>query len=132
MIRGRVSSRLAFGRIRKAVRQHNIRSLARAGATVRLIAKRSIRQRKKASTPGLPPNTRKGALRRAILFAVERSRQRVIIGPDRRFVGRSGAAHEFGGRYRRERYPRRPFMGPALLKVRNRLPRAWQVRGYSR
>ena len=35
------------------------------------------------------------------------------------------AAHEFGGRFRQERYQKRPFMGPALERIRPRLARMW-------
>jgi hypothetical protein len=49
----------------------------------------------------------------------------VVIGPDYQNVGQSGAAHEFGGHFRHENYPRRPFMGPALEKVKDRLPSFW-------
>jgi hypothetical protein len=34
-------------------------------------------------------------------------------------------AHEFGGHYRREHYDKRPFMGPALQKIKDRLPSMW-------
>ncbi len=37
----------------------------------------------------------------------------------------AGNAHEFGGKFRREHYPKRPFMGPALEKVKDRLPPMW-------
>ncbi|NJL32247.1 MAG: hypothetical protein HC898_11875 [Phycisphaerales bacterium] len=49
----------------------------------------------------------------------------VVIGPDYANVADAGAAHEFGGRFRQEHYPRRAFMGPALEKVKDRLPRMW-------
>ena len=42
-----------------------------------------------------------------------------------RIVGQSARAHEFGGRYKRQRYPKRPFMGPALTKTKDRLPKHW-------
>jgi hypothetical protein len=36
------------------------------------------------------------------------------------------AAHEFGGAYKRERYPKRPLMGPSLKESAPRLARMWQ------
>ena len=56
---------------------------------------------------------------------MEKERERVLIGPAYTVVGRSASAHESGGRYRRETYPKRPFMGPALMAIRSRLPRMW-------
>mgnify|MGYP005614270345 CR=1 FL=1 len=52
-------------------------------------------------------------------------KQSVVIGPDAEVVADSGAAHEFGGRFRQENYDKRPFMGPALEKTKDRLPRMW-------
>lgn len=106
-------------------RQGTFKSLGHAGASIRLVARRSIRRGKSASPEGQPPRTRRGQLRGAILFAVEARAQRVVIGPAESKVGTSGHAHEFGGRYRRERYPKRPFMGPAFDQLKNRLPALW-------
>ncbi len=103
----------------------SIKSLGHAGATIRLTAKRSIRRRKKPSPEGRPPSTRKAQLRGAILYAVEKQNDLVAIGPERAKVGTSAAAHEHGGRYKRQRYPKRPFMGPALETTKERLPRKW-------
>jgi hypothetical protein len=73
----------------------------------------------------MPPHSRRGQLRRAIAYSVDKQRQVVVIGPERDAVGTSGSAHEFGGRYRRERYPKRPYMGPALERIQDRLPDFW-------
>ena len=112
-------------RVVRAARAGSIRSLGHAGAALRMTARRSIRRNKVESPEGTPPHTRKGQLRRAILFAVEKDRQTVVIGPEVAVVGTSGTAHEFGGQYRGGRYPRRPFMGPALEKIKDRLPKLW-------
>ncbi len=118
-------------RIRRAVKRANVRGLGHAGAGIRLRAQRSIRKSGKPSSPGHPPHTRKGVLRRAILYAVEKDRQRVVIGPAFEKAGTSGMAHEFGGRYRQERYEKRPFMGPALIRQLPKIPKHWRgsVRG---
>ena len=52
-------------------------------------------------------------------------KQSVVIGPDVEVAGTSAKAHEFGGRYKREQYDKRPFMGPALDKTKKRLPAMW-------
>lgn len=126
--RTRDNSRVVIAKVKQA----NIQNLGHAGAAIRLTARRSIRKRKSASAEGQPPNTRKGQLRNAIAYSVVKQRDLVVIGPEITKVGRSGSAHEFGGKYRRERYPRRPYMGPALEKNRERLPRMWagSVRHY--
>lgn len=113
--------------IRK-LRSQNLDSLAHAGAAIRLTARRSIKKggkKRGPGPPGQPPRTRRGRLKKSILYAVERDRQRVTIGPDYMQMGTSAAAHEHGGKYKKERFPKRPFMGPALEKIAPRLPRHW-------
>jgi hypothetical protein len=114
-----------IGKVIAAARKASITSLAHGAAAIRLAARRAIRQSRKASAPGRPPQTRRGLLKRAILYAVEPARASAVIGPDAGIVGESATAHEFGGRYKRGVYPRRPFMGPALEEVKDRLPRFW-------
>jgi len=86
--------------------------------------------------PGRPPHTRRGLLRGAIIYGVDlpaatlaaqagKHAGRALIGPTYERVGTSAMAHEFGGKYRRERYPKRSFMGPALEKVAPRLAGFW-------
>lgn len=125
------------------------RYLGKAGGYVRNAARWSIRRAKRInvydrdtgkqifdvngkpknglvpSRPGSPPRTRNGQLRRSILYAVSRMARSVVIGPRGSVVGMSGKAHEFGGRYRRETFPERPFMGPALRKTEPILPAMW-------
>lgn len=103
----------------------NIQNLGHAGGAIRKLARSSIRKRPTASVAGSPPHSRKGQLKRAILYAVDKRQEVVVIGPDVEIVGKSGRAHELGGRFRRERYPKRPFMGPALEKLKDRLPKFW-------
>lgn len=99
--------------------------LRRTGAYVRRVAQRKVSAAADASTPGTPPHSHTGALKGGILFGVERERRRVLIGPGFRFVGASMTAHEFGGEYRRQRYPKRPLMGPALRESMPRLTKMW-------
>ena len=111
-------------KVKKAADKANVTSLAHAGALIRKISRNSIRRGAKASPAGEPPHTRKGQLKRAILYAAEKDA--VVIGPSVEIVGDSGAAHEFGGRFRKESYPRRSFMGPALEKAKDRIPAIWR------
>ena len=100
--------------------------LKRTGAYVRRVAQSKVKTSPDASTPPAPPHTRRGALKRGLLFGVEKDRNRVVIGPGFRFVGTSMAAHEFGGGYRKERYPKRPLMGPALRDSLPKLTQFWR------
>ena len=125
MIATKVKTKDETTKVLAKAKQGNFKSLGHAGAAIRLTAKRSIRKRKKASPEGQPPSTRRGQLRGAIMFDVEKHKGLVVIGPDHSKVGASGSAHEHGGRYKRQRYPKRPFMGPALEKTQDRLPKLW-------
>jgi len=108
---------------RKAAKHASIKSFGHAGALIRKVARQSVKRSAAPAEAGDPPHTRKGKLKRAILYAVEKDS--VVIGPDVGVVGTSASAHEFGGHYKREQYPKRPFMGPALEKVKARLPKSW-------
>lgn len=125
MIGMRSKTRWRGDRVRRAAQRGNFKSLRHAASALRLTAKRSIRRRKKASAPGQPPHTSRGALRKAILYDVARGRDAALIGPVYSMVGAVGAAHEFGGEYRGDDYPPRPFMGPALEEIEPRLPQFW-------
>ena len=100
--------------------------LRRMGAYVRRVAQSKVRRSPGPSAPGSPPHTRKGLLKRAILFGVDRRENRVLVGPGFRFVGTSMMAHEFGGGYKRQRYPKRPLMGPALRESAPHLSKMWE------
>jgi len=108
-----------------AAQRSNFKNLAHASAAIRLTARRSIRRARKQSFAGSPPHTRKGQLKRAILYAVEKQKATSVTGPAYEMAGTSGSAHEFGGRYKKQRYPRRAFMGPALQENLPRLPKMW-------
>lgn len=125
MIATRAKTKFDGKKVLAAAKKASINNLGHAGAAIRLAARRSIKRSGKVSSVGSPPHTRRGRLRNAIKYAVEATLQRVVIGPDVQIAGTSGMAHEFGGRYRREQYDRRPFMGPALDKVKDRLPAMW-------
>lgn len=101
------------------------RSLNHAAAAIRLTARRSIRRSPKESASGTPPHTRRGLLKRSLLYNVDKAKMRAVIGPAYSIVGRSGSAHEFGGKYYGRKYPKRAYMGPALRQQAKRIPRMW-------
>lgn len=81
---------------------------------------------RKASTPPKPPYTGpQKQLRKSIMFKVEKDPDNVIVGSTYGDVADIGKAHEHGGRFRGKRYPKRPFMRPALLVAAPRLPKRW-------
>ena len=112
-------------KVAKALDTTTYKTLNHAAASLRLIAKRSMKSGKKASAPGKPPNTQTKQLPNAILYAVDRKKMVAVIGTDYNKIGTVGAAHEFGGKFRKQTYPSRPFMKPALEKVTPRLPAMW-------
>lgn len=116
----------------RTAKKRNIETLSQAGAYVRSVIRFSIRRSKRASVPGEPPKTRRGALRQSLLFSVEKERERVLIGPAASRIGIGvGGAHEFGERFRGRSYPERPFSRPGILAAAPRLPKQWQgfIRG---
>ena len=111
--------------------------LSKFGAFVRRTAKGSIRRRRKASTPGTPPSSHTGLLKKFIFFGYDADASSVVIGPtrlDRRGQGEAPSLLEYGGqttlvrRGKRERaaYRARPYMGPAFDKEQPKLPAMWR------
>lgn len=113
-------------RVIVATRRGSVKALRRAGAYVRKASRNAISISSKASLPGQPPHSREGLLKRSVLFGVEKRREAVLIGPAYSFVGHVMTAHEYGGRYRGRRYPKRPLMGPVLNKTKDKLPSLWK------
>ncbi|MCA9304894.1 MAG: hypothetical protein KDA16_00045 [Phycisphaerales bacterium] len=132
------------------------RALSRAGAFVRTSAKSSIKSRKNKalySSPGDPPFSKDGRLKKFILFGYDKSSDSVVIGPVGFPKSRVPSLLEFGGRVpirgkkripvssrgkgkgRRYEYAEisgvanyepRPYMGPALKRERSKIPRAFK------
>lgn len=112
-------------RVAKAARKAQYRLVDKAAFAIRTTASESVKPAEGPSRPGTPPHThtqrltkrgkiRKGVLPKAIVYASHRGE--AVIGPRKSVVGLSAAAHEFGGEFKGEMYPERPFMGPALEK----------------
>ena len=134
MIAAKAKIKFNTKKIANAAKRGNITSVDHAAAAIRLRAWYSIRKSAKKSRVGTPPNSRKGRLRKALKYAVSKSPSdgvSAVIGPDVARVGTSGQAHEFGGRYKKQHYQKRAFMGPALENVKPRLPAFWKnsIRG---
>jgi len=143
---------------RKVVTQRadkmRVRGLARFGAMVRTVARRSMRRRQKPSEPGTPPSAVQGHLRDFLFFAYDAAGANgngsVVVGPAGFKRSVVPALHEFGGDVAGNgrvvwmtrkpgrdskgrfvtagkervtlngniRYPARPYMRPALEKIK--------------
>jgi len=116
-------------RILDKVKAGNVRSIFSASNLIRRLAMASIlfrRNRLKSSPEGSPPFTHgRRRLPKSILFAVNQAKNSSIIGVDSTKFGMAGGALEHGGTFMGEQFDKRPFMVPALEKVKPRLPRMW-------
>ncbi len=129
--------------LRRQLKKANITNLGRAGFLIRREARKKLRKKhlskkkkiidgktflvKLPSRPGEAPRGSGGnhSLRASIRFEVSKQKDDVIIGPDAGVVDQVGEAHEFGGKYEGEDYPKRPFMGPSLDIIKGKLPKIW-------
>jgi phage gpG-like protein len=112
MIDLKITTALNLEKIQEAADRAAKGAFARAAFKIRKTAMESIRPSPTASEPGQPPRTRRGQLRRAILYHADVTG--AVIGPRESIVGSAGEAHEFGGEHRGAQFPERPFMAPAL------------------
>jgi hypothetical protein len=112
-------------RILMLIERANVTSLRRAGAYIRKAARNKVTTSGNSSTPGSPPNTRRGLLKNSLLFGVEKRIPSVVIGPAESIIGKAMTAHEYGGMYRTRLYPKRPLMNPTLTAAIPRLPTLW-------
>jgi len=121
-------------KVGKAVDRTTRRVLGRFGAFVRRGARSSIRPRKKVSTPGSPPSSHEGSLKRLIFFGLEPKKRSVVIGPVPFKEGLAPEILEYGGTTTLERddkkvkahFRGRPFMGPAFEAEQPKLPSMWR------
>lgn len=105
--------------LRKAVEKASVDPLAKAALLVEREAKESMQtgggRAGKPSPSGTPPNVQTGNLRASIRNA-RLPNGNYVVGPT--LTAPYGKFHEFGTRH----HPPRPFMRPALLKVRTKFP----------
>lgn len=112
----------------REVKEATYRNLGHWAASVRKLARQSMRPSRRPSRRGRPPHTRgkRRNLPNAILYAVEPDGSRAVVGPAYSRIKTVGKAHEKGGWFRGRKYPKRPFMGPALMKSLPRVPLFWR------
>ncbi len=97
MIKITVRTQFDKQKLKKKAETATFTSLREAGGAIRKTAKRSIRKRKKPSSPGSPPHTQTGMLRRVIRYDISNNRTVVAIGPVNEIAGQIWNLHEFGG-----------------------------------
>jgi phage gpG-like protein len=111
--------------VHKAVDKAAFKNFNHAAASISKDVKSTLEKADGASEPGQPPHTHKGIyLRRAIRFASDK--EGAVIGPMASVVDQAGAVHEFGGDYKGNDYPERPFMYPALQRALPRFAGQWR------
>ena len=104
------------------------RVLSKFGAFVRRTARSSIRKRKKTSSPGSPPSSHTGLLKKFIFFGYDPRKDSVVIGPVRltqKGRGEAPSLLEYGGstkvehreKRKRAKVRPRPFMGRAMRET---------------
>jgi hypothetical protein len=125
-------------RVGRSITAANKKALSKFGAYVRTRARTSIRKRKAISSPGNPPSSHMGLLRKFLFFSYDASKQSVVIGPARLGGTKSpeslaaleygGYSNVWGGGKEQRRYIRpRPFMGSAFeLEKKALLPGLWK------
>jgi hypothetical protein len=112
-------------KVAKAADKATYRNFHHAAASISKDAKSTLEKADGPSDPGKPPHTHKGVyMRRAVRYAA--NKEGAVIGPRGSVVGESGAAHEFGEKYRGTDYPERPFMRPALERNLGRFADTWR------
>ena len=111
-------------RVKGAADKAGFRNFGHAAASIRKDAVASIEVSPDPSTPGSPPHTRRRLLPRALRF--DQDKKAGVIGPTASVAGRVGHTHEFGGPYKGEDYPERPYMLPALERALPRFAGQWQ------
>jgi hypothetical protein len=124
---GIVSGAINVAKIQKAVEKANFQNINHAAFSISKLAKSKIKKRKSPNAPGQPPTTRsrQGKNLRAAIY-VARGRESALIGPRASFIGKSGAAHEFGRSFQGDSFDERPYMGPALEESLPRIAGQWE------
>jgi len=115
----------------KKIENANIKSLGHAARYIRTVARNSIKpqaakgKKPQPAKPGYPARTKRGQLRKSILYALVENKEIAVIGASHGVMGRSAKPHEHGGNYKGFNYEARPFMVPALEQNLHRLPKFW-------
>jgi hypothetical protein len=114
-----------MAKVEAAEHKATIRALQKAAYKIFRDAQTSIEVSPEYAAVGAPPHSRRGQLKHAIRYNVDKAAGIAVIGPTQSEMGDVAAAHEFGEIYYGKHYPKRPFMGPALERNKDSLPIFW-------
>jgi hypothetical protein len=121
-----------FHRVRAAADRAIVRNLKRVSFLLFTAERESIKEAPGPSTPGTPPHTHTGGVRkrgkragqrklgflpRSFAYFVDKTKQESLTGPRHSVIGEAAAAHELGLEFRGDDYPERSFAQPALKAV---------------
>lgn len=126
MVSMKVKTRDDIPRVLRAAKRANIDSITRAAAYTRTVIKRKIGRRKSPRAKGQAMTSRTGRATKSIVFAADKQNQTAIIGPTHRVVGRSLSAHEHGGKFKGDKFDKRPFAQPGLEAATPKLDSFWR------
>ncbi len=112
-------------RVMSGVEKATPKALSVSAFAIRKTAIASIEIAPGPSQPGKPPHSRRGQIQQATLYDVDRAAGVAVIGPEASIVGTSAEPEEFGGQYKKQHYPERSFMGPALTANLDLVPTGW-------
>jgi len=76
--------------------------------------------------PGDPMLSPTGKVKRAIFYRVAKQERAVYIGPQTSIVGNVGAVHEFGLKFKGDKYPKRPFLAKSVRITKSILAKHWR------
>lgn len=114
-----------FDKLLKAEARGSYNSLTHAAASLRRDVIASIERSPYPSKAGRPIHTRKGLMKKAIMYQVDSSINEAVIGPRFSIVETVGEPHEKGRPYYGRNYPKRSFMLPGLLRAVPRMAQHW-------
>lgn len=109
--------------VAKAADKAAFKNFGHAATSIRKDVISTIEKSAVASLPGTPPHTRRKLLPNAIRF--DANKEGAVIGPLFSRAGLVGQVHEFGGSYKGQDYPERPYMLPALERAAPRFAGEW-------
>jgi len=109
-------------RVTAAAHRATLSALRKTAYAIFRDVQASIVTDSKPSLPGEPPHSRRGLARRAERYDVDAAAETAVIGPRFSVIGTAMQPEEFGGKYRGDKYPQRPSIGPALQRNLDLLP----------
>ena len=109
----------------EATERASYKNIGHALASIRKAAIASVVKSPKASTPGTPIHTKRGFAKRSIGYELK-DKLGGFAGFDYSKIGPAMSVHEHGGRRKKQSYPKRPTMLPALLSNLDRFAASWR------